>query len=226
MPDRTPLPLVPGLPGGAAVRLATALNALRNIEGGRHSLFVAGYAAAYAPAIKDERITQDFLAHLKLVAAAHDIGKIGISDEILLKPSRLTDGEMSIVRAHVTSGSTAVEELIKDLDLENWPYVGLLRGIVLSHHEHFDGSGYPHGLRGQAIPFGARIVAIADVFDALTTGRPYKRAWEAEEAVSYISRQNDQQFDALCVRAFIERFPQILEVRRAFSDRLPSARGV
>jgi putative two-component system response regulator len=128
-------------------------------------------------------------------APLHDIGKIGIPDAILLKPGRLTDAEFAQVRTHTTIGAG----ILSGSDSQ---HLSLAERIALTHHERWDGEGYPRGLRGEQIPLAGRIVAVASVFDALTHERPYKQAWPVEEAVAEIVSQRGRQFDPGVVDAF------------------------
>lgn len=143
---------------------------------------------------------------LRLGALLHDIGKIGISDTILRKPASLTPAEWSEMRKHPELGTALIEKI---------EFLESARDIVLSHHEKFDGSGYPHGLRGTNIPLGARIFAIADVFDALTTFRPYHDPISPQSAVAVIRSQSGSSFDPHVVAAFERVLPQILAAMRA-----------
>ena len=136
---------------------------------------------------------------VRLLAAAaplHDIGKIGIPDSILLKPGRLNQRERALMKTHTQIGAVILSN-------SEVPEIRLAEKIALSHHEHWDGGGYPHGIAGVSIPFEARIVAIADVFDALTFERPYKRAWSIDAALEEIQSQRGRQFDAQLVDAFM-----------------------
>jgi putative two-component system response regulator len=128
-------------------------------------------------------------------APLHDIGKIGVADAILLKPGRLTEAEFVTMQTHTTIGAEI-------LSGSSSPLLRLAERIALSHHERWDGRGYPQGLRGENIPVSSRIVAVADVFDALTHERPYKQAWSIREAVAEILSQTDRQFDGVVVDAF------------------------
>ena len=144
-------------------------------------------------------------------AAMHDIGKVGIPDHILLKPGRLDEAEMEIMRQHASLG----HELLKGSSSR------LLQAgatIALGHHEKFDGSGYPQGLRGEDIPLFGRIVAVADVFDALTSERPYKKPWSLEDAADYLRAQRGLHFDPQCVDVFLAAWPQVLAIRQRFAD--------
>lgn len=135
------------------------------------------------------------IRNLYLGAPLHDIGKIGVPDAILNKPGKLTDDEWVLMRRHVEIGASILGG--SDVDL-----VQVAADIALNHHEKWDGSGYPRGTRGDAIPLAARITAVADVFDALCSDRPYKRAWTAEDAYAEILRCSGSHFDPQCVAAF------------------------
>lgn len=141
--------------------------------------------------------------NLYLAAPLHDIGKIGVPDAILNKPGRLTDEEMAVMRQHVQIGAAI-------LGGSNIDLVQTAADIAESHHEKWDGSGYPRGARGDAIPLVARITAVADVFDALCSDRPYKRAWPAEQAYAEILRTSGSHFDPQCVAAFERGWSRIL----------------
>jgi putative nucleotidyltransferase with HDIG domain len=162
---------------------------------------------AYTLLIADElNVPATARAALQLGALLHDIGKIGVSDAILRKPTTLTPTEWTEMRKHPEWGAALVEkiEFLRDA-----------RDIVLAHHEKFDGSGYPFGLRGETIPLGARIFAVADVFDAVTTFRPYREPMAPQDAVFMIRAQAGTMFDPHVVEAFDRTFPQILAVMRA-----------
>jgi putative two-component system response regulator len=148
-----------------------------------------------------------------LVEAApmHDIGKIGIPDRILLKPGKLDPDEWTIMKNHTLIGAQILGEHDSDL-------LRLAHTVALTHHEKWDGSGYPLGLAGEAIPLEGRIVTIADVFDALISERPYKHAWPVEEAIVYIRAQSGIAFDPNLVDRFIELLPQVLEINLRYAD--------
>jgi putative two-component system response regulator len=132
---------------------------------------------------------------IRRAAPLHDIGKIGIPDQILLKPGKLTDEEFDVIRTHTTIGAQL-------LSGSQAPLLQRAEEIALTHHERWDGSGYPNGLAGDRIPIAGRIVSVVDVFDALTHDRPYKDAWPIGEAVEEILRQAGRQFDPAVVEAF------------------------
>jgi putative two-component system response regulator len=136
------------------------------------------------------------LSTLRLAAPLHDIGKLGIPDQILLKPGGLTDDEQTVMKTHTTIGAHILGE-------SEYPVLGMAREIALTHHERWDGAGYPAGLRASAIPIAGRVVAVADVFDAITHERPYKTALPAGYAIGEISSASGAQFDAEVVDAFM-----------------------
>ena len=146
-------------------------------------------------------------------APMHDIGKVGIPDKILLKPGRLDPDEFEIMKQHAIFGFEMLQGSASSV---------LQAGaeIAKGHHEKFDGSGYPYGLKGDDIPIFSRIVAVADVFDALTSARPYKPAWEVDVAVEFIKRASGTHFDPRCVVAFFQAWEEVLEVRNRHQDEL------
>ena len=141
----------------------------------------------------------------------HDIGKIGIPDAILLKPEKLTPEEWEIMQTHTTIGADL-------LSGSQSPLLQMAHTIALTHHENWDGTGYPKGLREENIPLAGRICAICDTFDTLTSERPYKKAWSVEEALAEIDRVSGTQFDSRLVTLFKQIFPEILEIKQQYSD--------
>ena len=144
-------------------------------------------------------------------APMHDVGKIGIPDAILQKPGKLTPDEWAVMSQHPVIGAKIIGEHSKGL-------LQTAATIALYHHEKWDGSGYPHGLAGEQIPHVARIVALADVYDALTSVRPYKRAWSVDEALDLIKSQSGKHFDPNLVEVFIKCLPEILKVQQRWAD--------
>jgi Response regulator containing a CheY-like receiver domain and an HD-GYP domain len=137
----------------------------------------------------------------------HDLGKIGIPDAILLKRGRLTEEEFAIMRTHPQIGY----EILRDSPSR---FIQLGASIALHHHERWDGTGYPHGLSGEDIPRAARIVALADVFDALLSERPYKSAWSHDEAVAYVRAHSGSFFDPACVSALLRDMSAVIEIEQ------------
>jgi HD-GYP domain-containing protein (c-di-GMP phosphodiesterase class II) len=147
-------------------------------------------------------MTSEFMEDVVRSSVLHDIGKITIPDAILLYPGKFTPEQHAVMRAHTVHGGNALEEAVKQLGEESFLSVG--RDVAYYHHEYWDGNGYPFGLAGEAIPLSARIVAVADVYDALTTERRYKKAFTHDQARSIIRDARGKQFDPEIVDAFLE----------------------
>jgi len=174
----------------------------RDNDTGRHLERICQYSTLLAHELREQfrEITGTWIERLKLAASMHDIGKVGIPDSILHKPGPLTSTERAIMQEHARIGAEtllAIRQRVGDDELLS---MGIQ--IALSHHERFDGAGYPHGLSHEQIPLAARIVSVADVYDALTTKRPYKQAMTHEQARAAIREQRDRQFDPRVVDAF------------------------
>lgn len=144
-------------------------------------------------------------------APMHDVGKIGTPDHVLLKPGPLTPEEWEVIKLHTTIGAEIIGKHPSEL-------MTTARTVALYHHERWDGTGYPEGLQGEAIPIEARIVAIADVFDALLSQRPYKKAWSIDETLKYISEKSGSQFEPGLIETFMSILPQCLLVRDQYRD--------
>ncbi len=160
---------------------------------GEHPKRVGQGAAFLAQALG---LPQDQVSLIREAAPLHDLGKIAIPDHILLKPGQLTPEEFEVMKSHATIGA-------KLLSGGRNPIVQMAEGIALTHHEHWDGTGYPRGLKGDAIPLTGRIVAIVEVFDALTHMRPYRKSWPTEQALAELERCAGTRFDPWCVDAFL-----------------------
>lgn len=148
---------------------------------------------------------------LRMAATMHDIGKIAIPDNILLKPGKLDPEEFTHMKRHAEIGASILEQPRSSL-------VALARTIAITHHEKWDGSGYPNGLAGEEIPIEGRLAAVADVFDALTSERPYKKAWSVEEAVDFLQSQAGKHFDPVLVPMFVDLLPQVLTIKERFKE--------
>ncbi|MUO79967.1 response regulator [Agrobacterium vitis] len=168
----------------------------------RHTLRVAAYAQAIA---REMGLPEQFCTDLKLAAPMHDIGKVAMPDTVLLKQGRLTESEYRQMQSHAQIGSDILAQSHSSL-------LQLAAEIAASHHERWDGQGYPNRLVGDAIPLSGRIVCIADNFDALTTERPYKPAWSYERTVEHVLARAGSQFDPACVAAFERALPAIREI--------------
>ncbi len=204
----------------AAVRTTGRIAHVRDPETGSHLDRMSRYARLIAQELAESHDLDDgFVEHVFMFAPLHDIGKVGIPDRILLKQGRLDDDEMEIMRTHARMGEEMIEDLIDSFGLEHFGYRHMLRNIAASHHEAVNGSGYPQGLRGEAIPLEARIVAVADVFDALTSRRPYKDAWSNEQAVAKLRELAGENLDAACVDALVARLDEVERIQARFAER-------
>jgi len=188
-------------------RLAQA-GEMRDTDTGRHVLRVGKYARVMADGIG---LPEEVSYMIEKAAPLHDLGKIGIPDSILLKKGKLTDDEREVMNSHAQMGSDLLSEHESML-------VQMAGSIALSHHERWDGGGYPRGLQGESIPIEGRITALSDVFDALTTIRPYKEAWTVDETIEYIKKMSGLQFDPVLVDVFIAKLDKILEIRSEYDD--------
>ena len=190
------------------LRLAKA-GEYRDEDTGNHVLRMAKYARLIAEQIGLSKSDCDAI---EMAAPMHDIGKIGIQDDILRKPGRLTHAEYEIMKQHTLIGY----DILKDSPSK---YLQTGAIIALSHHEKFNGTGYPHQLGGHEIPLVARIVSVADAYDALTSERPYKKEWSVQKATDYINAQRGKFFDPECVDAFVEQLDNALRIKQTLSDK-------
>jgi two-component system response regulator RpfG len=200
------------------VQTALGFSRFRDEETGSHLDRMCRYAKliamdlAAAHGMTDERV-----AYIGRFATLHDVGKVAIPDGVLLKPGALTDEERDVMREHVIRGVQLVDKMVESFGLSTVPHVDVLRNIVAYHHEALDGSGYPHGLEGEAIPIEARITTVADVFDALTSRRPYKPAWDNDKAFAFL-RDHPGRFDAACVAALAAHGEEIAAIQTQFPE--------
>lgn len=205
----------------AAVRSAQRMVHLRDPETGAHLERMGEYAKLIArelPGFDDEA-----LERLRMFAPLHDLGKLGVPDRLLLKPGRLDDAEREEMKAHPALGLVMIDRIVDAFGLGGLAGVDMLRNVAAAHHEAMDGSGYPKGLKGAAIPIEARIVSVADVFDALTSARPYKPAWTNDEAFATLRRLAPEKLDADCVDALLRRRSEVEAVQARFADAGPGA---
>jgi putative two-component system response regulator len=182
-----------------AILILSRAAEFRDPETAQHLVRMASYCRMIAAG---QGLPADVTDLIYAAAPMHDIGKIGIPDHILLKPGRLTPHEEEVMRKHATFGADI-------LSGSTSPLIRMAATIARSHHERYDGGGYPAGLAGQAIPLAGRIAALADVFDALTSERPYKSAWPVERARQYVVDQRGKHFDPACVDTFLSRWGEV-----------------
>lgn len=192
----------------AIIRLSRAAE-YRDPETGAHLLRMANYTRLIANRLGLPEQEQDLLQE---AAPMHDIGKVGIADAILLKPGKLTPEEYETMKTHSAIGYEILRDSVS-------PLLRTAAVIAWTHHEKFDGSGYPRGLKAEDIPLHGRIAAVADVFDALTSSRPYKAAWPIARAIEFLQEGRGSHFDPLCIDTFLQDEAAILEIRDRYQDR-------
>jgi len=189
----------------------------RDVDTGQHLERIRRFCALIAQVLKysehGKHITNQYLRDLYDSSILHDIGKVGIPDAILLKQGPLTAEEFDIIKTHTTIGFNSLRSASKDLGEDT--FLNMAMDITLYHHERWDGLGYPYGLKGDEIPLSSRIVAISDVYDALTSKRPYKAPYEHEMAVE-IMKDEQSHFDPLLFKIFLENNEEIDRIRREF----------
>ncbi len=203
----------------ATMKTAKDISHCRDGETGSHLDRMAHYARLIALSIAEQYDFDDeFIEKLFLFSPLHDIGKIGTPDRVLLKPGKLDDEELAIMRQHTIEGRYIIDHMLENFQLQDMASVDILRNIAELHHEAVNGSGYPRGLKGPEIPIEARIVAVADVFDALTSRRPYKPAWTNQEAFEMLMKLSGVKLDEACVNALIENSQAIEKIQQQFRE--------
>jgi putative two-component system response regulator len=188
------------------VGMLESVNSLNDRETGIHVHRVSEYSAVLARACGSDDL---FVQRIRLFSSLHDIGKIGVSREVLLKPGKYTADEFDQMKKHVVIGGIL---------LDNDEFDPMAKNIALYHHERWDGGGYITGLRGEEIPFEARIVAVADVFDALTADRPYKKAMGIEEASGIIRDESGTHFDPQMTKVFFDSLDEIISLKESIGE--------
>ncbi len=202
-----------------AIKSARTMTHHRDLETGAHLDRMAHYSQLIARELAGKYgFTDEYIEHIFLFAPLHDIGKIGIPDRILLKPGSLSESERSEMQSHTQKGRQIIDEMLSDFGLGTVAHVEILRNIAQFHHETLDGAGYPNGLKGDAIPIEARIIAVADIFDALTSARPYKPAWSIEEAFAALRKLAGLKLDPDCVNSLTRNREKIDQIQKRFAE--------
>lgn len=186
----------------------------RDQDTGTHLLRMAAFARLIAQTLG---LSEQECNLIHEAAPMHDIGKVGIPDAVLLKPGALDADELAIMRRHPEIGA----HILANSDV---PLLQAGAVIAISHHERYDGQGYPHGLAGEAIPLYGRIVAVADVYDALTTCRPYKARWDEQRAIAYLEAERGKHFDPRCVDALLSNIETVRAIQAKFTEPEPALR--
>ena len=205
--------------------LQAAINTIRDItqhrdnETGTHLARMSRYARLIAQELAPAyHLSDEYIEHLFMFSPLHDIGKIAIPDEILLKPGKLTDGEYEVMKSHTQRGREIIDTMLNHFDMNESEHVDMMRNITQYHHEKMDGSGYMGRCSGEDIPLEARIVAVADIFDALTSQRPYKTAWDNERAFSALQEMAEDKLDSACVNALLHNRDKVEAIQKTFKE--------
>ncbi|WP_024850623.1 HD domain-containing phosphohydrolase [Hydrogenovibrio kuenenii] len=208
----------------ATIQTTLELTHEKDPETREHVSRVAYYARHIAKGVASKyQLNDEFIEYVFMFSPLHDIGKISIPDDILRKPGKLTVEEFEVMKTHTIKGYDLSKTMLKNYGLEKIKQAGVIKNIIRSHHEKLDGSGYPDGLKEKEIPTEAKIVAVADIFDALTTVRPYKLSWSNEEAFEELLRMSNKGLLCQsCVQALIEEEESIQEIQTLLADKRPA----
>ena len=203
----------------ATVKTARDMTHARDGETGSHLDRMSRFARLIAQTVADEHgLTDEYIEEIFIFSPLHDIGKIAIPDRVLLKPGKLDAEEQALMRTHPIRGREMIDQMLAHFELTHMQGSDILRNIALFHHESVDGSGYPDGRIGENIPIEARIVAVADIFDALTSRRPYKPAWSNDEAFALLRQLAGTKLDESCVNALIANRQKLEEIQQQFRE--------
>jgi HD-GYP domain-containing protein (c-di-GMP phosphodiesterase class II) len=203
----------------ATVKTARDMAHVRDNETGTHLDRMSRYARLIANKLADQyQLSDEYIENVFIFAPLHDIGKIGIPDHILLKNGKLSEQERELMKSHTLKGRELIDRMLGNFKLDGLQHIDILRNIAELHHESLDGSGYPYGRHGEEIPLESRIVAVADIFDALTSRRPYKPAWSNEEAFAFLKSFAGAKLDPDCVEALMQCNPDIEEIQQQFRE--------
>jgi len=203
----------------AALKTTSSITHFRDPETGSHLDRMSRYSRIIAEALAGQYDLDDvYIEHIFMFSPLHDIGKIAIPDSILLKPGPLNEEERSVMNTHARKGREMIDDIVMNFGFNSINHIDVLRNIAEFHHEAVNGGGYPAGKRYDEIPLEARIVAVADVFDALTSHRPYKEAWGNEKAFALLQQLAGEKLDADCVNALIENRSKVEEIQQQFKE--------
>lgn len=203
----------------ATIKSALDMTHSRDPETGTHIERMSRYARIIAREMALQNGLDDaFVEHVYLFAPLHDIGKIRIPDSILLKADKLTDEEFAVMRTHSEAGKALIDKLLDNYGLAGVTHIDMLKNIVLYHHEAMDGSGYPDQIRGTDIPLESRVVTVADIFDALTSQRPYKKAWSNDQAFAKLDELAENKIAPDCVAALKKHRAEIERIQAQFQE--------
>jgi HD-GYP domain-containing protein (c-di-GMP phosphodiesterase class II) len=205
----------------ATLKTARDIAHARDGETGSHLDRMSRFARIIAQGVAERYgLGDEYIEKIFIFSPLHDIGKIAIPDRVLLKPGKLDADEEALMRTHPVRGREMIDQMLQHFELARMQGSDILRNIAFCHHEYFDGSGYPDGRMEQDIPIEARIVAVADIFDALTSRRPYKQAWSNDDAFAMLRKLAGTKLDSHCVNALIDDRPRVEEIQRQFQENI------
>ena len=203
----------------AALKTTSKITHMRDPETGSHLDRMSRYSRLIASEMADKYdLNDDYIEHIFMFSPLHDIGKVGIPDSILMKPGKLNQEEMEIMKTHASKGKEIIDDILSNFSLEFIDHVNILRNIAEFHHEAVNGTGYPSGKKDGDIPLEARIVTVADIFDALTSKRPYKNAWTNEEAFEVLKQMAGEKVDQDCVNALLNNIDEVNKIHQLFKE--------
>lgn len=203
----------------AAIKTTGHITHCRDPETGSHLDRMSRYSRLIAAEVAEKyQLNDDYIEHIFMFSPLHDIGKIAIPDDVLLSPDRLCREEMEVMKTHSRKGREMIDDLVNNFGLQNFEYIDVLRNIAEFHHEAINGSGYPDGKSYDEIPLEARIVAVADVFDALTSRRSYKEAWSNEQAIDTLNKMAGESLDVDCVSALVNNLDKVEEIQTLYCE--------
>jgi len=203
----------------AALSTAAHITHQRDPETGSHLDRMSRFSQLIARKIAGKyQLTDEYVEHIFMFAPLHDIGKVAIPDRVLLKEGPLEVEERRIMDTHASKGLEIIDHMIANFNISSVQYLDILRNIVRYHHETIDGEGYPEELKASEIPLEARIVAVADVFDALTSKRPYKEAWDIDKAYAELKRLSGKKLDGDCVQVLLDERDEVEKIMERFAE--------
>lgn len=203
----------------AAIKTTGHITHCRDPETGSHLDRMSRYSLIIANAIAEKYdLNDEYIQHIFMFSPLHDIGKIAIPDNVLLSPNKLEEYEMDVMKTHSRKGREIIDDMIKNFGLQSIEHVDVLRNIAEYHHEAVNGTGYPDGKVLDEIPLEARIVAVADVFDALTSRRPYKEAWTNKLAIAKLQQLAGEKLDKDCVEALLNNMDEVVRIQKQFIE--------
>lgn len=199
---------------------ARHVTALKDEETGKHITRVASYVEIIASELsKTHAISDEEIEYMRLYAPLHDIGKISVPDEVMLKTAPFNTDDYEIMKLHVVQGIKIIKQMLNDFGFSHVHHTDMLINIIQHHHEHWDGNGYPKGLVATEIPIEGRIMAVADVFDALSSNRVYRAPYSLDYSLDYIKKRRGLQFDPECVDALIAAEQKVRKTFKNFKER-------